>query len=177
MTDGGDELVRLLMPTNAASARAAARSRRRRHRHDRAASQGFARIKLAGVQPDGTDRIRIFLPSMMEPEQVTGIFATKGKAKQRLSKQSAGMKANSDFLWSRRITENHQKRLDLLLMEGAALIDQYKFLKEIFGVNLDSYLVRNHAPITEQLFEENNCSPEGRPAAEMNLQKMPLSVD
>lgn len=64
--------------------------------------------------------------------------------------------------------ETIKKRLDLLLMEGAALIDQSKFLKEI-GVNLDSYLVRNHADITEQLFEE--MVSRGA-AAEMNLQKM-----
>ncbi len=64
--------------------------------------------------------------------------------------------------------ETIKKRLDLLLMEGAALIDQSKFLKEI-GVNLESYLVRNHADITEQLFEE--MVSRGA-AAEMNLQKM-----
>lgn len=34
-------------------------------------------IKLASVQPDGPDRIRIFLPGMMEPERVTAVFARK----------------------------------------------------------------------------------------------------
>ncbi|OAF15703.1 SecDF P1 head subdomain-containing protein [Bradyrhizobium neotropicale] len=34
-------------------------------------------IKLASVQPDGPDRIRIFLPGMMEPERVIAIFAKK----------------------------------------------------------------------------------------------------
>lgn len=72
------------------------------------------------------------------------------------------------FMESPHHRETIKKRLDLLLMEGAALIDQYKFLKEI-GVNLDSYLVRNHADITEQLFEE--MVSRGA-AAEMNLQKM-----
>lgn len=72
------------------------------------------------------------------------------------------------FVESPHHRETIKKRLDLLLMEGAALIDQYKFLKEI-GVNLDSYLVRNHADITEQLFEE--MVSRGA-AAEMNLQKM-----
>ena len=43
-----------------------------------------AGIKLASVQPDGTDRIRIFLPGMMEPERVTAIFATKVKVSFRL---------------------------------------------------------------------------------------------
>ncbi|MBA3856546.1 MAG: hypothetical protein C0507_06495 [Cyanobacteria bacterium PR.3.49] len=61
-----------------------------------------------------------------------------------------------------------KKRLDLLLMEGAALIDQSKFLKEI-GINTDSYLVRNHSDITEALFEE--MVSRGA-AADMNLQKM-----
>ncbi len=72
------------------------------------------------------------------------------------------------FMESPHHRETIKKRLDLLLMEGAALIDQYKFLKEI-GVSLDSYLVRNHADITEQLFEE--MVSRGA-AAEMNLQKM-----
>lgn len=72
------------------------------------------------------------------------------------------------FVESPHHRETIKKRLDLLLMEGAALIDQYKFLKEI-GVSLDSYLVRNHADITEQLFEE--MVSRGA-AAEMNLQKM-----
>lgn len=72
------------------------------------------------------------------------------------------------FMESPHHRETIKKRLDHLLMEGAALIDQSKFLKEI-GVNLDSYLVRNHADITEQLFEEMVARGA---AAEMNLQKM-----
>lgn len=60
-----------------------------------------------------------------------------------------------------------RKRLDQLLMEGAALIDQGKFLKEI-GISFDSYLVRNHPEITEKLFEEM----VGRGAQiDLNLQK------
>ncbi|QPF94154.1 SecDF P1 head subdomain-containing protein [Bradyrhizobium commune] len=34
-------------------------------------------VKLASVQPDGADRIRIFLPGVMEPERVTAVFAKK----------------------------------------------------------------------------------------------------
>ncbi|MBC8000429.1 MAG: DUF4388 domain-containing protein, partial [Leptolyngbya sp.] len=61
-----------------------------------------------------------------------------------------------------------KKRLDLLLMEGAALIDQSKFLREI-GVTLNSYLIRNHADLTEQLFEQMVARGA---TAELNLQKM-----
>jgi preprotein translocase subunit SecD len=41
-------------------------------------------IKLASVQPEGTDRIRIFLPGLMEPERVTEIFARKVRVSFRL---------------------------------------------------------------------------------------------
>ncbi|MFT4120358.1 SecDF P1 head subdomain-containing protein [Bradyrhizobium sp.] len=34
-------------------------------------------VKFASVQPDGPDRIRIFLPGVMEPEHTTAIFARK----------------------------------------------------------------------------------------------------
>lgn len=75
VTDGGDGLIRLA-PTDAASA-----ERLRDLVEDSIAmiEQRLkdAGIKLAGVQPDGTDRIRIFLPGMMEPERVTVIFARK----------------------------------------------------------------------------------------------------
>ncbi|OKO72077.1 preprotein translocase subunit SecD [Bradyrhizobium sp. AS23.2] len=75
VTDGGDGLVRLA-PTDAASAA---------RLHD-LVEDAIAMIeqrlkdggvKLASVQPDGTDRIRIFLPSLMEPERITAIFARK----------------------------------------------------------------------------------------------------
>jgi preprotein translocase subunit SecD len=36
-----------------------------------------AGIKLASVQPDGADRIRIFLPGVTDPERVTAVFAKK----------------------------------------------------------------------------------------------------
>lgn len=75
VTDGGDGLVRLA-PTDAASA-----ARLRDLVEDSVAmiEQRLkdADITLASVQPDGTDRIRIFIPGMMEPERVTTIFATK----------------------------------------------------------------------------------------------------
>ena len=82
VTDGSDGLVRL-KPTDAASAAAlqdlvedsiAMIEQRLKD----------AGIKLASVQPDGTDRIRIFLPGMMEPEHVTAIFAKRVKIGFRL---------------------------------------------------------------------------------------------
>jgi preprotein translocase subunit SecD len=82
MTDSGDGLVRLA-PTDAASAA---------RLHDLVEDSiamieqrlKDADIKLASAQPDGTDRIRIFIPGMMEPERVTTIFATKVKVSLRL---------------------------------------------------------------------------------------------
>jgi len=82
VTDGGDGLVRLA-PTEAASAA---------RLHDLVEDSiamieqrlKDADIKLATAQPDGTDRIRIFVPGMMEPERVTTIFATKVKVSFRL---------------------------------------------------------------------------------------------
>ncbi|WP_342740304.1 preprotein translocase subunit SecD [Bradyrhizobium sp. B117] len=82
VTDGGDGLVRLT-PTDAASA-----ARLRELVEDSVAmiEQRLkdADITLASVQPDGTDRIRIFIPGMMEPERVTAIFATKVKVSFRM---------------------------------------------------------------------------------------------
>jgi preprotein translocase subunit SecD len=82
VTDGGDGLVRLA-PTDAASA-----ARLRDLVDDSIAmiEQRLkdAGIKLASVQPDGTDRIRIFLPGMMEPERITATFARKVKVSFRL---------------------------------------------------------------------------------------------
>ncbi|MGY8636708.1 preprotein translocase subunit SecD [Bradyrhizobium sp. 14AA] len=82
VTDGGDGLVRLT-PTDAASAA---------RLHDLVEDAiamieqrlKDAGIKLASAQPDGTDRIRIFVPGMMEPERVTAIFTTKVKVSFRL---------------------------------------------------------------------------------------------
>ncbi|MBR0780880.1 SecDF P1 head subdomain-containing protein [Bradyrhizobium iriomotense] len=82
VTDGGDGLVRL-KPTDAASAAGL---------HDLVEDSiamieqrlNDADIKLASAQPDGTDRIRIFIPGMMEPKRVTAIFATKVKVSFRL---------------------------------------------------------------------------------------------
>jgi preprotein translocase subunit SecD len=82
VTEGGDGLVRLA-PTDVASA-----ARLHELVEDAIAmiEQRLkdAGIKLASVQPDGTDRIRIFLPGMMEPERVTAIFARKVKVSFRL---------------------------------------------------------------------------------------------
>ncbi|EJN11151.1 hypothetical protein PMI42_05560 [Bradyrhizobium sp. YR681] len=82
VTDGGDGLVRL-KPTDAAAATGL---------HELVEDSiamieqrlKDAGIRLASVQPDGTDRIRIFLPGMMESERVTLIFATKVKVSFRL---------------------------------------------------------------------------------------------
>ena len=82
VTDGGDGLVRLA-PTPAASA-----ARLREFVEDSVAmiEQRLkdAGVKLANVEPDGTDRIRIFLPGVMEPDRVTAIFAKKVKVGFRL---------------------------------------------------------------------------------------------
>lgn len=82
VTDGGDGLVRLA-PTDAASA-----ARLHELVEDSIAmiEQRLkdSDIKLASVQPDGADRIRIFIPGMMEPDRVTAIFATKVKVSFRL---------------------------------------------------------------------------------------------
>ncbi|TQF34334.1 preprotein translocase subunit SecD [Bradyrhizobium sp. UNPA324] len=43
-----------------------------------------AGITLASVQPEGADRIRIFLPGATEPERITAIFARKVKVGFRL---------------------------------------------------------------------------------------------
>jgi len=82
VTDGGDGSVRLA-PTDAA---AAARLHELVEDSMAMVEQRLkdADIKLVSVQGDGTDRIRIFLPGMMEPERVTAIFARKVKVSFRL---------------------------------------------------------------------------------------------
>ncbi|WP_448044555.1 SecDF P1 head subdomain-containing protein [Bradyrhizobium liaoningense] len=81
-TDGGDGLLRLA-PTDAASA-----ARLRDLVEDSIAmiEQRLkdAGIALASVQPEGADRIRIFLPGAMEPERITAIFARKVRVGFRL---------------------------------------------------------------------------------------------
>lgn len=80
--DVGDGLLRLA-PTGAASA-----ARLRDLVEDSIAmiEQRLkdAGITLASVQPEGTDRIRIVLPGVMEPERVTAIFARKVRVGFRL---------------------------------------------------------------------------------------------
>ncbi|WP_128926623.1 SecDF P1 head subdomain-containing protein [Bradyrhizobium guangxiense] len=81
-SDGGDGLLRLA-PTDAASAA---------RLHDLVDDSiamieqrlKDAGIKLASVQPEGRERIRIFLPDMMEPERITAMFARKVKVGFRL---------------------------------------------------------------------------------------------
>ena len=82
VTDGGDGLVRLA-PTDAASAA----------RLNDLVEDSIAMIeqrlkdsgvKLVSVVPDGTDRIRIVLPGVTDPERVTAIFARKVKVSFRL---------------------------------------------------------------------------------------------
>ncbi|GGI23220.1 preprotein translocase subunit SecD [Bradyrhizobium guangdongense] len=75
VTNGSDGAVRLA-PTDAASA-----ARLRDLVEDAIAmvEQRLkdAGVKLASVAPDGTDRIRIFLPGVSDPERITAIFAHK----------------------------------------------------------------------------------------------------
>lgn len=77
VTDGGDGAVRLA-PTDAASA-----ARLNGLIEDAIAmiEQRLkeAGVKLASVVPDETDRIRIFLPGVTDPERITAIFARKVK--------------------------------------------------------------------------------------------------
>lgn len=82
VTDGGDGLLRLA-PTDAA---AGARLRDLVEDSFAMIEQRLkdAGVKLASVQPEGTDRIRIFLPGVMEPEPITAIFARKVRVGFRL---------------------------------------------------------------------------------------------
>lgn len=77
LTDSGDGAVRLA-PTDAASAA---------RLHD-LVEESIAMIEqrlkdsgitLVSVVPDGTDRIRIFLPGVTDPERITAIFARRVK--------------------------------------------------------------------------------------------------
>lgn len=82
VTDGGDGLIGLA-PTDAAS------SARLHELVEDAIAMIEQRLKeagvqLASVQPDGTDRIRIFLPGVMEPERITAVFARRVKVGFRL---------------------------------------------------------------------------------------------
>ena len=90
VTNGSDGAVRLA-PTDAASAA------RLRDLVDDAVAMIEQRLKDAGVKlasvvPDGTDRIRIFLPGVTDPEPITAIFARKVKVSFRLidTSMSAG---------------------------------------------------------------------------------------
>lgn len=82
VSDGGDGLLRLAPTDDAFAARL----------HDLVEDSiamieqrlKDAGIKLASVQPEGTDRIRIFLPGMMEPERITAMLARKVKVGFRL---------------------------------------------------------------------------------------------
>ncbi|MCK1359256.1 preprotein translocase subunit SecD [Bradyrhizobium sp. 199] len=82
VTDAGDGLIRLA-PTDAALA-----ARLRDLVEDSIAmiEQRLkdAGITLASVQPEGSHRIRIFLPGAMEPERITAIFARNVKVSFRL---------------------------------------------------------------------------------------------
>lgn len=77
VSDGGDGAVRLA-PTDAASAA---------RLHDLVEDSSAmieqrlkdSGITLASVVPDGTDRIRVFLPGVTDPERITAIFARKVK--------------------------------------------------------------------------------------------------
>ena len=77
VTDGGDGAIRLA-PTDAAS-----KARLNELVEDSIAmiEQRLkdADVQLVSVVPDGTDRIRIFLPGVTDPERITAIFARKVK--------------------------------------------------------------------------------------------------
>lgn len=77
VTDGSDGAVRLA-PTDAA---AAARLNELVEDSIAMIEQRLkdAGITLVSVVPDGTDRIRIFLPGVTDPERITAIFARKVK--------------------------------------------------------------------------------------------------
>lgn len=77
VTDGSDGAVRLA-PTDAA---AAARLNELVEDSIAMIEQRLkdAGVKLVSVVPDGTDRIRIFLPGVTDPERITAIFARKVK--------------------------------------------------------------------------------------------------
>jgi len=60
-----------------------------------------------------------------------------------------------------------KKRLDFLLMEGAAFDDQQKYLKQR-GMRFDSYPIRRHQGISEQEFEKLVAAA---PVGDMNLLK------
>jgi preprotein translocase subunit SecD len=77
VTDGGDGAVRLA-PTDAASA---ARLNELVEESIAMIEQRLkdAGVKLVSVVPDGTDRIRIFLPGVTDPEPIAAIFARKVK--------------------------------------------------------------------------------------------------
>jgi preprotein translocase subunit SecD len=81
-TDVGDGLLRL-MPTDAAFAAG------QHELVEDSISMIQQRLKdiginLASVQPDGADRIRIFLPGVMEPERVSAVFAKKVRVSFRM---------------------------------------------------------------------------------------------
>ena len=41
-------------------------------------------IRQAGVQPDGSDRIRVLLPGVTDPDRVTAMFSKKARIAFRL---------------------------------------------------------------------------------------------
>ncbi|MDH6260921.1 preprotein translocase subunit SecD [Bradyrhizobium sp. BR13661] len=81
LTDGSDGAARLA-PTDAA---AAARLHDLVENSIAMIEQRLkdADVKLVSVGPDGTDRIRIFLPGVTDPERITAIFARRVKVSLR----------------------------------------------------------------------------------------------
>ena len=81
VTDGADGAVRLA-PTDAA---AAARLHALVEASIAMVEQRLkdADVKLISVTPDGTDRIRIFLPGVTDPERITALFARRVKVSLR----------------------------------------------------------------------------------------------
>jgi preprotein translocase subunit SecD len=86
VADGGDGLIRLT-PTDSGFAE-------RLHGLVRQSMQMIEQrlrdsgIKQAGVQPDGSDRIRVLLPGVTDPERVTAMFGQKARIAFRLVDES-----------------------------------------------------------------------------------------
>jgi preprotein translocase subunit SecD len=82
VADSGDGLVRL-MPTNSGFVERlhglVRRSMEMIEQHLRNSG-----IRQAGVQPDGSDRIRVLLPGVMDPERFTAMFSKKARIAFRL---------------------------------------------------------------------------------------------
>jgi preprotein translocase subunit SecD len=82
VADGGDGLIRLAPTDSAFTDRLHGLVRQSMEMiEQRLRDSG---IKLAGVQPDGSDRVRVLLPGVTDPERVTAMFSQKARIAFRL---------------------------------------------------------------------------------------------